>query len=47
MLKKLCLDRHLLEILVMKCGGILIISENEDHTLFEDRTLLFKQVFNV
>lgn len=38
---------HLSDKLGMKCGGILIISDNEEHTLLDDKTLLYKRWVNL
>jgi Purine-nucleoside phosphorylase len=38
---------YLSEKLGMNCGGVLIISDNEDHTLLDDRTLLYKNWVNL
>jgi len=37
---------YLSEKLGMKCGGILIISDNEEHSLLEDKTLVYKKWIN-
>lgn len=37
---------YISEKLEMKCGGILIISDNEEHSLLEDNTVVYNNWFN-
>ena len=38
---------HISKMLNMKCGGVFIVSDNEDHTLLEDRTVVNRRWLSI